>query len=238
MVNEKNIFNNFKKEFNESLNFIKESRKFIYVGLIIFIFSFFIGLFVPIPLEIQEKLMELIQEIIESTEGLNSLGLVSFIFFNNSLSSFNAIIFGVLFGIFPIMASFFNGYFIGFVSKLSIAEVGVSSLWKLLPHGIFELPAIFISFGLGIRVGFWLIWEPLKFYWEENKLVIPLFILFYLPTLIITLIYNNHFYKKMNSSWINFKNILMKSLKVFIFIIIPLLIIAAIVEGLLISFLG
>jgi len=30
---------------------------------------------------------------------------------------------------------------------------GFLSLWRLLPHGIFELPAVFISLGMGLKIG-------------------------------------------------------------------------------------
>ena len=33
------------------------------------------------------------------------------------------------------------------------SDVCSSDLFRLLPHGIFELPAIFISLGLGLRFG-------------------------------------------------------------------------------------
>jgi len=36
---------------------------------------------------------------------------------------------------------------------LSVGIEGYGILWRLVPHGIFELPAVFISLGLGIKLG-------------------------------------------------------------------------------------
>jgi stage II sporulation protein M len=119
-----------------------------------------------------------------------------FIFFNNLKSSFFGMSFGILFGIFPILVTIFNGYLLGFVSAFSVAGGGVLSLWKLLPHGIFELPAIFLSLGLGLRLG------TLVFQKNKQKFL---------------------------------KENILRSLKIFLLIVIPLLIIAAIIEASLVA---
>lgn len=109
------------------------------------------------------------------------------------------IILGGLFGVLPVLFSLYNGYILGFVGKLSVSAEGASSLLWLLPHGIFELPAVFISLGLGLKLG--------TFIFHKNKAEI-------------------------------FKEYIIKSLKVFILIVIPLLIIAGIIEGSLIFLAG
>ena len=181
----------------KSWDFVKKSKNFIYLSLAIFIVSALIGFFVPIPEALQAQLMEMIKKLMETADGKNWFELIVFIFFNNSFSALNPIVFGIFLGIFPLLTTFMNGYFVGFVSNLAISEAGILSLWRLLPHGIFELPAIFISFGIGIRTGFSLFYEK-----ESVK--------------------------------INF----LESLRTFILIVIPLLIVAAIIEGTLIRFLS
>ena len=192
-VNKKGF--DLKKEYFESWKYIKSSKIFIWAGVAIFIFFFLIGFFVPAPEVISKSIFEFIKEIVEKTQGLSGGELISFIFFNNFKASFFGMIFGLAFGIFPIFSTIINGYLVGFVSSFSVQTEGVVSLWRLLPHGIFELPAIFISFGLGIRMGISLF----------NK-------------------------KKFG----NIKDNLISSLKTFVLIIIPLLVIAAIIEGILI----
>ena len=95
-------------------------------------------------------------------------------------------------GIYPVVATIANGFILGFVASMAVSSEGFFVLWRIFPHGIFELPAIFISFGLGLKIG--------TFIFQKKKFE-------------------------------SFKKYFMNSLKVFLFIIIPLLIIAAIIEG-------
>jgi uncharacterized membrane protein SpoIIM required for sporulation len=165
--------------------------------------------------------------------------LTSFIFLNNIKSAFFGMIFGVFFGIFPVIVTLVNGYFLGYVSSIAVKEGGAISLLSLLPHGIFELTAIFISLGLGLKLGINPLSYSIKYFFPKIsnfKFIICLLlaILFAPLTLIgggILLIFNlkfrKNFFKQFESFFIN-------SIKVFVFLIIPLLMIAAIIESCLI----
>ena len=77
-----------------------------------------------------------------------------FIFANNTFISLLAMLGGIFFGICPIIIILFNGYFIGVVVFSSVQEYGILVvLFALLPHGIIELPMIFISASMGLRLG-------------------------------------------------------------------------------------
>jgi len=191
--------NFFKENYRESLNYIRESRNFIYSAIIIFLFFSLAGFFIPAPPLLEEKILEFIEELLRKTEGMSQAELIRFILLNNIQSSFIGMLFGIIFGIFPLLAALTNGYILGFVAAKTAEGAGIFVLWKLLPHGIFELPALFISLGLGLKFG--------TFIFKKNKFEA-------LGTYII------------------------KSIKVFFFIVIPLLIIAAIIEGSLISLLN
>jgi len=186
-----------KKNFNESLNYLKESKNYIYFSVLIFLVFTFIGFFIPAPEALREVIMNFIEELLLKTQDLSYGSLTWFILANNVQSSFFGMIYGLFLGIFPVVTSILNGYLLGFVASEVVQSNGISVLWRLLPHGIFELPALFISLGLGIKLG--------SFVLEKNKI----------KTLKIYLI---------------------KSLKAFFFVIIPLLIIAAIIESFLIFF--
>lgn len=185
-----------KEEYKECWNYLKDSRKFIYAIIWIFLGFVILGFFVPAPTYLTEKIMEFIEDILLKTEGLSTFQMMRFIFLNNLQSGFFGMILGVLFGVFPILAAISNGYILGFVSALSVSNGGVFSLWRLLPHGIFELPAIFISLGLGLKLG--------TFMFKKDK-------------------------RKF------FREVMLKSLKTFLCIILPLLIFAGIIEGILIG---
>ncbi len=76
------------------------------------------------------------------------------IFANNTLNSFIAMLLGTFFGIWPVIFIMVNGFFIGVVVFSSVQEYGMLVvLFALLPHGIIELPMIFISASMGLRLG-------------------------------------------------------------------------------------
>jgi stage II sporulation protein M len=183
---------NLREQYSLSWAYLKKSKNFIFIVIGIFVFFTFIGFFVPAPDFLSEQILEFIQELIEKTQNMSISELISFIFFNNLQSSFFGMILGVLFGIFPIFAAIANGYLLGFVGVIAVESEGFFTLFGLLPHGIFELPAIFISLGLGLKLGMFI------------------------------------FRKEKEES---FRDFFWNSLRVFLFIVVPLLIIAAIIEG-------
>lgn len=152
LVERKEDFN-LKKEYKKSWDYLKKSKNFIYIIIIIFFIFSLIGFFVPAPDSLVSQILEFITELLKKTQGMSQTELIKFIFFNNLQSSFYGMIFGVLIGIFPLIAAIANGYLLGFVASISVENGGVIILWRLLPHGIFELPAIFISLGLGLKFG-------------------------------------------------------------------------------------
>jgi len=188
---------NFKKEYKQSWNYLKESKNFIYAIIIIFFIFALISFFVPAPDSIKEQILNFIKELLEQTKNMSHQELIKFIFLNNLQASFFGMVFGIFLGIISVMFAVVNGYLLGFVALISVKSEGALILWRLLPHGIFELPAIFISLGLGLRLGTFI------------------------------------FQKKKSKS---VKEFFWNSLRVFLFIVIPLLIIASIIEASLIFF--
>ncbi len=188
-----------KREYKLCFNYIRQSSKFIWFVIAFFIIFALLSFFLPVPQQISDEILKFIQRILEQTKGLSQIQMIKFIFFNNLISSFIGIVLGIFFGIFPILSAIANGYILGFVGSLSVKEEGFLSLLRILPHGIFELPAVFISFGLGVKLG--------TFIFSSDK-------------------------------WKTFKLYFENSMRVFILIVIPLLIIAAIIEGSLIFILG
>jgi stage II sporulation protein M len=182
----------FRDNYSKSWNYLKESKKYIYAIVIIFVIFALIGFFLPVPEALLEKILQLIQEIIEKTETMSMMELINFIFINNIKVSFIGMAAGIFFGIFPILEALANGYLLGFVAMSVVKVEGVLSLWKILPHGIFELPAVFIALGIGLRLGL-------------------------------------HIFQKKKKR--SLKGKIIESLRLFVFVVTPLLIIAAIIEG-------
>lgn len=224
-----------KEIYKSNLDYIFQCRYFILISLGIFLFFFLLGLFVPTPEFIEKEIFDLLRELSEKISGIHGIQLIFYIFFNNLFASLFGLILGIFFGIFSVTSSITNGYILGFVSALSVSVGGISSLWKLLPHGIFELPAIFISLGMGLSLGFPFVYRYFKYHSHKKENLAILFgILFLLPAIIITALID----KKLRAYQTrDFKRRLNSSLSVFFFVIVPLLILAAVIEGLLITFL-
>ena len=185
--------NNFRVQFREALKYLKESKNYLIAIVLIFVGGMLLGFIFSSQLGFLD---EILKQLIEKVKDLNTFEIILFILQNNITSTFCGIIFGVVLGIFPILASFSNGVLLGYVMKIVWFDSGVGEFWKILPHGVFELPAVFISLALGVKLGMFI------FSREKGKV----------------------FMERARNSVI-----------LFVCIVIPLLIIAAIIEGLLIS---
>lgn len=148
----KNEFN-LKREYQKSFDYLKKSRNFIYIIIITFFIFALIGFFIPTSDSLANQILEFIKELLKKTQGMSQIELIKFIFLNNLQSSFYGLVFGIFLGLFPIISTITNGYLIGFVASMSVKNGGFLTLWRLLPHGVFELPAVFISLGLGLKFG-------------------------------------------------------------------------------------
>jgi len=184
--------------YRDSINYIKDSKNYICAIVVLFFIFVLVGFILPSPPLLLDTILEFIRDILQQTQNMSALELIWFIFSNNLKVSLLGLLLGVLFGAVPLALTITNGYLLGFVASISVKTEGIVSLWRIFPHGIFELPAIFISLGLGLRLGLFL------------------------------------FLDKKHS----FRKILLDVLKVFLLIVIPLLILAAIIEGSLIFFSG
>lgn len=180
------------KQIEDSKKYLFESRKYIYFSVLLFFLSSLISFMLPASFSFLD---ELIREIFLSIEGMGGIELTFFIMQNNIQSAFFGLVLGIFLGIPSIINLLLNGLVIGYVMSLAVGAQGFLVFWRLIPHGIFELPAIFISLALGIKLG--------------------------------TTLFSKHPGE--------FKRRLYNSLNVFLVIVLPLLFVAAIIEGVLIA---
>jgi stage II sporulation protein M len=241
---------NLKQEYAESWDYIKKSKNYFWIIAALIIITALIGFFIPAPEIISSEILKIINEIIEKTQNMGSLELISFIITNNIQTSFLGMIFGFILGIFPIITAAINGYLIGFVSAMSVGLEGGLSLIKLLPHGIFELPAIILALGLGIKLGDKFVEEIFRIKKSYLRITIIFLsiittsllaylsylksltltgaIIFFVMIFAIIMIFSNKALKLES----------IKAIRVFVLIIFPLLLIAGIIEGSLILLLN
>lgn len=269
----------FRKNYSLSWDYIKKTKSFFLFSLIIFFLAIIIG--VMYPSLFVEQVQKLIEELLKQTEGLGHIQLIGFIMGNNIKSAFFAMIFGLVFSIFPISMILVNGYVIGFVINKTALNLGLLELWKLFPHGILEIPAILISVGLGIKIGLFQFSAKnktraflsfivslillfifldvflaiaavfsgsketlaLQTYYSglfDSSLFFIVFILVFLISFILSCFIGVKVFLKKDRKIVlnNLKNYVIESIRVFVFFVIPLLIVAAIIEGVLIWLTG
>ncbi len=183
---------NIKKEYKEAFKFLWSVKNyFIFVVLLFFLITIAVYSGAQNQ-ELNNTLLEYLKKVAEKFEGKGIIETIFLIFSNNLFVSFLAIVTGVFFGIMPLIFIISNGYALGFIAQKTVDIAGITILWKLFPHGIFELPAVFISLALGLKLGtFVFANKPWKTLWD-------------------------YFYK---------------SMRVFFYVVFPLLVIAAIIEG-------
>ncbi len=262
---------------NQKVNnkgYLKDSQAYILFIVSLFTLSIIIGIINANIL--QDLINPLLQDIINKTENLNAFQLIVYIFVNNALTSFIGILSGIFLGIMPLITTISNGVILGYVLERVTQIAGIAEIWRLFPHGIFELPAVFISLGLGLKLGIKPLANYLNYY-KKNKLLtsLPFFIALFLSiltastlnnieknkalsdipenlltpflalsaiifyfalTFIIFILFTALKDKKLRKIQIaSFKANITNSIKLFFRLIIPLLLIAAIIEGLLIT---
>lgn len=144
---------NLKKSYSSCKNFLVNSKSYILFSIYLFIFAVMFGVFYNAPQDIAQKLLDYLQQIVAQFEGLNLPQTILYIFWNNLSVCMITIFSGILLCIFPFVLALSNGFILGFVIKHAVNLNGLAVVWRLFPHGIFELPAIIISLALGFRLG-------------------------------------------------------------------------------------
>jgi stage II sporulation protein M len=141
-------------------NYVYDMRLFLAIVIGLFLVSAALGYFIPgwSP-EASKSLLSGLQSKAESLAGQPPLLMMLGIFFNNAAGAIMAMLFGLAAGLFTLFFVVTNGMVIGIVlemmvSKLGAAGGGLLFLAGILPHGIFELPAIFLSTAIGLRLGY------------------------------------------------------------------------------------
>ncbi|RLI93912.1 MAG: hypothetical protein DRO92_03535 [Candidatus Altiarchaeales archaeon] len=187
----------------------KKLMKLLIIGDILKISAFFLILFILSALigfyyyySVNDNLMPLFKEIVRRVYQPESRLLTTVnIFINNLTVTMFAFIGGITI-IVPILIVFINGFVFGFLIRYSIESTGLKLFIKgVLVHSIFELPAFFISAAIGFRIGITFALFLLDFL-KENRL-----------SKIETVI-----------------RCVKEGIAIFVFIVIPLLLIAAISE--------
>lgn len=121
---------------------LQEARAYIVSAIIIFAAGSVLALLIP---HVGEKVISLVLEYFKPFKDKQYLELVVAIFLQNASSAFLAIAFGFVLGIIPVLGAFFNGIVLG-----ALLHLDPFHIFMIIPHGLFELPAVFTAWGLGM----------------------------------------------------------------------------------------
>ncbi|MBO4302785.1 stage II sporulation protein M [Methanosarcinaceae archaeon] len=142
--------------------------------------------------EISQTIMEGMAEKLDGISSEDPGSLFVFLIINNASVAFASVILGIIPVIAPVFISFFNGFAVGAVVEMISEGRGIAFILAgLLPHGIFELSAVFLACAAGLRLGL----SPVILLYEERfsfsawkdelKEAVAAFILIILPMLLI-----------------------------------------------------
>ncbi|MFQ6010918.1 MAG: stage II sporulation protein M [Nitrososphaerales archaeon] len=146
-------------EITQEESYDPSTRKTLLFSVILFSTSMIAGFllgFHPLFTEGQgsDEFMSGFSEMFPGLAELTSSELAAFILVNNAVKSLAFMILGVVLGILPAFFLVLNGGLIGLVVNISSIAISPSFIIAaLVPHGIFEIPAILYASALGFKVG-------------------------------------------------------------------------------------
>ena len=134
--------NALRKHYHRIWTDLLEARAYIVAAVLIFAAGSVLALVIP---HVGEKVIALVLEYFKPFKDKQYLELVVAIFLQNAFSAFLAIACGFVLGLIPSLGAFFNGIVLGAIIHLDPLHA-----FMIIPHGLFELPAIFTAWGLGM----------------------------------------------------------------------------------------
>ncbi len=139
----------------DDVAYLKSIRIFIWLSVCLFASAAIMGYFAAaVDPEIATnwtKELEMLKWIMDLPPVL----IMMIIFLKNLLSCAMSILLGIGLGLVPLLVATSNGFLLGIVSYGVIQKTGTLYLLAgILPHGIIELPVVFLSIALGFRLGY------------------------------------------------------------------------------------
>ncbi|MGE5704954.1 MAG: stage II sporulation protein M [Clostridia bacterium] len=149
-----------------------DNRMYFLVGSLLLIAGIGFGYFQSDTVEeLAKSMIDEIRKIADQIQQSDqSSALFWMILFNNLFSSLMMMVFGAILGFFPVYGMVANGLLLGYLMhKMTAAGLNpfVVLTVGILPHGIFELPAVVFAASLGLRYGV-LTWRTIVFVWTAK----------------------------------------------------------------------
>jgi stage II sporulation protein M len=201
---------------NDFLGYVYDLRWYLLVIVIIFAVFAAIGYtFAIMSPSYTDQTINEVKDQVGPLKETSALGLMLGIFENNVIKCFAVTVGGLFIGLAPLAFTVANGIVIGIVVGATIGKTGLLYvLVGILPHGIIEMPMVFISAAIGLKLGF----DALRLAYRFIRAVIGSFW--------GSEIQWSLFMKKLDNIWKDFK----EGVLIFAFWVAPLLLVAAFME--------
>lgn len=147
-------------------------RGWIFIATFLFGIGLVLGLATPAGISPPPEYMAALEEQLSIILALPKFLIVIFIFIKNASALLLSFALSPIFCLVPILALTTNGWLIAFVSTAVIKEESLGFLLLgLLPHGIFELPALILGQAAALSFGTMAILALVKK--EKRNLLLP-----------------------------------------------------------------
>ncbi len=185
--------NKIKKELKEMCNFFKKNilKTTILLGVIFLVSTLSSYLVFKQNPNVSKKIVESFHEATKGMMTLKGLELGTGIFLNNLRACLVTLLMGIIPFVYLVyLVLFTNAALIGAVFSIApVNTLGKTILFGILPHGIFELPALFISMALSVYLCTFIAKkifrkEDTKFLYALKEIVL-VFLVIVIPLLII-----------------------------------------------------
>ena len=132
--------------------FDRTIKPYIQILTLIFVVAFLAGILAPSST--RQQITEAFKVVVDNYRGLDGGKLFFTILLHNVMVTIILLISGVVLGIIPAFAIGANGFVLGVVYRQTAEVMGYSkAALKVLPHGVFVLPALLIAASYGLWLG-------------------------------------------------------------------------------------
>ena len=138
------------------LDYIYKLRWYVLTVVVVFAIFTAIGYTIAVTSpSFTDQTISGFKEEVSPLKETSALQLMLGIFENNVIKCFLVVVLGLALGIAPLLFMVANGIVIGIVVGATLAKTGLLYVMVgILPHGIIEMPMVFISAAIGLKLGF------------------------------------------------------------------------------------
>jgi len=135
--------------------YLRRLLPYISASLTLFALGMVLGVVVAYRIPgLADRFADTLANFVQMFSAMPPWKLAGAIFMNNAVKTLLAILLGTVLGFVPAIFLLANGVALGVALSLSIQARGVwLSILAILPHGVLELPAVFLGTSIGLLLG-------------------------------------------------------------------------------------